>query len=214
MRNDLPDAKVLAVLTALLVALLVYAMMGVMEGRAEASDHGTPVMEASDEYMPPRLAAPDAALALASMRAEERKALLEELAAQEELEIESFDGEYVTVSDGNGGSYRMPYSDMYGENGPVVGMPGWYGDPETGHVETMYNASAHALASEWTLDDEGFYHDANGRYVIGVSIDEINPETGQGYQYGDVVQTGKGEAVVYDYGQGVDNVHDFATIHY
>lgn len=103
--------------------------------------------------------------------------------------------------------YEVPYSPMYNEDGPDYGMPGWH----DGHVETYYNASGHYMANEWTLDEEGFYRDDEGRYVIGVSINEINPETGAHYQYGDIVETGKGEAVVYDYGAGVDNVHDFAT---
>ena len=114
----------------------------------------------------------------------------------------SYDGGYY-----GGGEYEMPYSDMYNTDGPSQNMPGWY----DGHVETAYNASGHYMASEWTLDDEGFYHDSEGRYVVGVSINEINPDTGETYQYGDVIQTGAGEAVVYDYGYGVSNVRDFAT---
>ena len=211
--NNQPDKKALAVLGIAVVLLLAYVCMGVAEGA-----HAAEPMECSDEYMPPAITAPDRAGEYTARLVDEARdaaeAELAEIAEQEGLEIESFDGEYVTVSDGYGGGYSMPYSDLYGKNGPVVGMPGWYGDAETGHVETMYNASSHYMASEWTVDGEGFYRDSEGRYVIGVSIDDINPETGQGYQYGDVVQTGKGEAVVYDYGQGVDNVHDFATIHY
>ena len=209
-----PDKKALIVLGIVSLLLLAYVAMGVMQGQAHAAE----IMECTDEYMPPALTAPDKAAAITARLMDEARdaaeAELAEIAEQEGLEIESFDGEYVTVSGGYGGSYRMPYSDLYGKNGPVVGMPGWYGDAETGHVETMYNASSHYMSSEWTVDGEGFYRDSEGRYVIGVSIDEINPETGQGYQYGDVVQTGKGEAVVYDYGKGVDNVHDFATVHY
>ena len=106
----------------------------------------------------------------------------------------------------SGGTYYAEYSDAYNTDGPSHTMPGWH----DGYLETYYNASSHYLASEWTLDSEGFYHDSNGRYVVGVDINDVNPETGQQYQYGDVVDTGKGEGVVYDYGQGA-HVHDFAT---
>ena len=106
----------------------------------------------------------------------------------------------------SGGTYYAEYSDAYNTDGPSHTMPGWH----DGYLETYYNASSHYLAGEWTLDSEGFYHDSNGRYVVGVDINDVNPDTGQQYQYGDVVDTGKGEGVVYDYGQGA-HVHDFAT---
>jgi len=104
------------------------------------------------------------------------------------------------------GTYYADYDSAYNTNGPSHEMPGWY----DGYLETYYDASAHYLASTWTLDDEGFFHDENGRYVVGVDINDVNPETGQGYQYGDVVDTGKGEGVVYDFGYGA-HVHDFAV---
>ena len=100
-----------------------------------------------------------------------------------------------------GGIYYAPYSDAYNVDGPSHTMPGWY----EGYLETYYNASSHYLASTWTLDSEGFYHDANGRYVVGVEISHKDE-----MPYGTVVQTGKGEGVVYDYGSGAE-VHDFAT---
>ena len=100
-----------------------------------------------------------------------------------------------------GGIYYAPYSDAYNVDGPSHTMPGWY----EGYLETYYNASSHYLASTWTLDSEGFYHDENGRYVVGVEISHADE-----MPYGTVVQTGKGEGVVYDYGSGAE-VHDFAT---
>lgn len=99
------------------------------------------------------------------------------------------------------GIYYAEYSDAYNEDGPSHTMPGWY----DGYLETYYNASSHYLASTWTLDSEGFYHDENGRYVVGVEISHADE-----MPYGTVVQTGKGEGVVYDYGAGAE-VHDFAT---
>ncbi len=99
------------------------------------------------------------------------------------------------------GIYYAEYSDAYNDDGPSHTMPGWH----DGYLETYYNASSHYLASTWTLDSEGFYHDENGRYVVGVEISHKDE-----MPYGTVVDTGKGEGVVYDYGYGAE-VHDFAT---
>lgn len=99
------------------------------------------------------------------------------------------------------GGYEVEYDEMYNTDGPTRQMPGWH----DGNLETYYNASNHFMADEWTVDDEGFYRDSEGRYVIGVDEES-------GYSYGDVVETGKGEGVVYDYGSGISNLHDFATI--
>lgn len=108
---------------------------------------------------------------------------------------------YYAPSYGHGGIYRAEYSDAYNTDGPSRTMPGWH----DGYLETYYNASGHYLASTWTLDSEGFYHDENGRYVVGVEISHKDE-----MPYGTVVDTGKGEGVVYDYGSGAE-VHDFAT---
>lgn len=105
-----------------------------------------------------------------------------------------------SYSDGTGDGYAAEYDEMYNTDGPTRQMPGWH----DGNLETYYNADRHFMADEWTVDDEGFYRDSNGRYVIGV-------DENSGYSYGDVVETGKGEGVVYDYGYGINNVHDFAT---
>ena len=130
---------------------------------------------------------------------EEKRIAEEEAAAQEEYYEEPYYSDSGTYY-GGGGSYAIPYSDMYNSDGPSRNMPGWH----DGYVETYYDASAHYMSGDWSVDSEGFYHDSDGRYVVGVDINS-------GLQYGDVVQTGKGEAVVYDYGAGVSNVHDFAV---
>ena len=124
-----------------------------------------------------------------------------------EDEQQAYEPEPEYIEDYNGsGTYYAEYSELYNTDGPSRTMPGWY----DGYLETYYDASAHFMASEWTLDSDGYYHDSEGRYVIGVDVNDVNPETGEGYQYGDVVQTGKGEAVIYDFGQGA-HVHDFAV---
>lgn len=106
-----------------------------------------------------------------------------------------------TASEPFGGIYVAEYDPAYNNNGPTHEMPGWY----DGYLETYYNASSHYLAPTWTVDDEGFYRDENGRYVIGVEVGHADE-----MPYGTVVMTGKGEGVVYDYGSGAE-VHDFAT---
>lgn len=206
MKRSTVDVKALVVLSALSLALIAYVIAGVAQGYALENDEL--ILDCSDETMLPAITAPDRALAMTARIADD--------AARNTIDDEQ-DGEYsetdyiytnggyteYSVSDG---TYYAEYNDLYNENGPSRSMPGWY----DGYLETYYNASSHYLASEWTVDDEGFYRDEAGRYVVGVDINDVNPDTGQQYQYGDVVQTGRGEGVVYDYGSGA-HVHDFAT---
>ena len=131
----------------------------------------------------------------------EQAALEAEWAAAEQAAWEAAQYYEPTYYAPSSGIYYAEYSDAYNEDGPSHTMPGWY----DGYLETYYNASSHYLASTWTLDSEGFYHDENGRYVVGVEISHADE-----MPYGTVVQTGKGEGVVYDYGAGAE-VHDFAT---
>ena len=133
------------------------------------------------------------------MQAEEEAARLAEEQAAWEAEQAYYAQSYAPYY--GGGIYVAEYSDAYNTDGPSHTMPGWY----DGYLETYYNASSHYLAPTWTLDSEGFYHDENGRYVVGVEISHADE-----MPYGTVVQTGKGEGVVYDYGAGAE-VHDFAT---
>lgn len=134
----------------------------------------------------------------------EQAALEAEQQAWEEQQAAYYEPTYYAPSYDAGyssGIYYAEYSDAYNTDGPSHTMPGWY----DGYLETYYNASSHYLASTWTLDSEGFYHDENGRYVVGVEISHKDE-----MPYGTVVDTGKGEGVVYDYGAGAE-VHDFAT---
>lgn len=98
-----------------------------------------------------------------------------------------------------GGIYYAPYSDAYNTNGPSHTMPGWY----DGYLETYYSdtVARHYMSDQWSVDSEGFYRDDQGRYIVGVDISE-------GIALGTEVETGKGTAVVMDYGSGA-HVHDF-----
>ena len=99
------------------------------------------------------------------------------------------------------GSYEVPYDAAYNTNGPTRQMPGYY----DGYLETYYSSNVlhHYMTDQWTADEEGFYRDDNGYYIIGVDESE-------GIPLGTVVETGKGEAIVMDYGSGM-KVHDFYT---
>ena len=205
MKRSSVDVKALIVLSVLSLALIAYVIAGVAQGHAV--EHEEIVLDCSDEIMLPAITAPDRALAVTARIADD--AALNAIDGQDgeysETDYIYTDDDYTeyNVSDG---TYYADYNDLYNDNGPSRSMPGWY----DGYLETYYNASAHYLASEWTVDDEGFYRDVDGRYVVGVDVNDVNPDTGQQYQYGDVVQTGRGEGVVYDYGSGA-HVHDFAT---
>ena len=66
-----------------------------------------------------------------------------------------------------------------------------------GHEETWYSSAVlrHWRTGEWEADDEGFYRDSEGRYVVASDA----------YGQGTVIQTSRGPAVVLDSGCG-DNV--------
>ena len=61
-----------------------------------------------------------------------------------------------------------------------------------GRTETFYSSQVlyHYRTSVWTLDDEGFYRDSEGRYVVAASDME----------HGTVFQGSKGECIVLDTG--------------
>ena len=107
--------------------------------------------------------------------------------------------EYVEYDDSSG--WEVSYDPAYNTDGPTREMPGYY----DGYIETYYSSNVlhHYKTDEWTVDEEGFYRDDEGRYIIGVDESE-------GLPIGTVVETGKGEAVVMDYGSGM-KVHDFYT---
>ena len=71
-----------------------------------------------------------------------------------------------------------------------------------GRTETYYSSNVlyHHRTGEWTVDDEGYYRDADGYYVVAASdIAE-----------GETLETSKGTAKVYDSGCD-DGVTDFYT---
>ena len=204
MINETPYAKVLGLCIGVLAVLLVVALVGCAEAKQEkAPERDTPVMECSDSpYAPASTTAPAEAVKASVVIAGEQKKQED----PEDPEIPE-DPEYYEPDYQEGG-YYAEYDPAYNTDGPSRTMPGWY----EGSIETYYSSNVlhHYRTDEWTPDDEGFYRDSEGRYVVGVGANDVNPETGEAYQIGDVVQTGKGEGVVMDYGGG-SNVHDFYT---
>ena len=69
-----------------------------------------------------------------------------------------------------------------------------------GRVETFYSSSVlwHYRTNEWTADSEGFYRDADGRYVVAASD----------MPQGTVFEGSKGECIVLDSGCA-DGVTDY-----
>lgn len=113
-------------------------------------------------------------------------------------------------------AYFEDYSDPYDpwlNNNPIYsGSTGYSGDgfmwqgtrEYNGTTETWYssNQAYHYRTGEWTVDDEGYYRDSEGYYVVATNNDEIPQDT--------VIETSKGQAKVYDGGADT-GVTDFYT---
>ena len=114
--------------------------------------------------------------ALAAFRAAE-----EEVAEEEWYEEEYYEPVYY--------DYAPSYSEYYPTDGLTPSGGVNYYD---GRTETYYSSQVpyHYRTPEWTLDDEGFYHDSDGRYVVAVNNNEMKPGT--------VFEGSKGECVVLD----------------
>lgn len=85
-------------------------------------------------------------------------------------------------------TYYAPAYDM-----PTDGLTMQGGVNEhDGRTETWYSSNVlyHYRTNEWTLDEEGFYRDADGYYVVAASDME----------QGTVFEGSKGECKVYDCG--------------
>ena len=115
---------------------------------------------------------------------------VEETAAQEETYEEEYYEEYY------GDEYYEEYSPSYSGDGfQQEGVREYEGRTETWYSsQTAY----HYRTSEWSVDDEGYYRDSEGYYVVAAS--DV-PE-------GTVIDGTKGECKVYDSGCD-DGVTDY-----
>ena len=122
------------------------------------------------------------------VQATEAKAEQEEAAAEDEWMETYVDEDYTWME-----SYESSYSysgDGFMQEGVRAGV-----DSDT---ETWYssNQAYHYRTSEWSPDDEGYYRDSDGYYVVASND----------YPEGSVVTTSKGEAKVYDSGTDSGNI--------
>ena len=193
-----------AVMGVLIIALLVYIAQGCTSTRkAEAAEQDNPIVECVERLIPtaPSKAVEHAARMSAEITAQAEQAAqeAEQATDYDETVYEYQESDYADYS--GSGTYYAEYNELYNDNGPSRSMPGWY----DGYLETYYSSNTmyHYRTDEWTVDDEGFYRDDQGRYIVGVDIAE-------GIDIGTEVETGKGTAVVMDYGSGA-HVHDFYT---
>ena len=120
-------------------------------------------------------------------RQEEEAAREAEAAAEAALEEEWYEESQEWYSEPYSGSGS---SDGFMQEGVRAGV-----DSDT---ETWYssNAAYHYRTSEWSPDDEGYYRDSDGYYVVASND----------YAEGTVVNTSKGEAKVYDSGTDSGNI--------
>lgn len=109
--------------------------------------------------------------------------------------------------------YTEPYTEEYADYSEDYSEP-YYGGGSyesdgfqqegvryyEGRTETWYssNTAYHYRTSEWTVDDEGYYRDSEGRYIVAAS--DV-PE-------GSEIETSKGTGIVSDSGCD-DGVTDF-----
>ena len=143
------------------------------------SKYDSAFLAVSDVDEPTRLAG----IAVDVQAAEAERKAAEQAAAESETYYES-DYEWVE-------SYAPSYSgDGFMQEGVRAGV-----DSST---ETWYssNAAYHYRTNEWTPDDEGYYRDSDGYYVVASND----------YAEGTVVNTSKGEAKVYDSGTDSGNI--------
>ena len=177
-------------INALLIALLaVVAASAALIGctTASASDAPARGYEFRDisDYFAPRV--PSGAV---RVKQEMDARAAHEAAEAEEAAQEAWEAEQAYYAD-----YSASYAPAWDS------ADGFYSQGVRGGVgsatETYYssNNAYHYRTPEWTPDEEGYYRDADGYYVV--SSDD--------YAEGEVVQTSKGEGRVYDGGSGSGN---------
>lgn len=120
---------------------------------------------------------------------EQEQAALEAEQYYEPNEFVYYDGAYYNTSTFDASAY------------PTDGLTPQSGvNAYNGRVETFYSSSVlwHYRTNEWTADSEGFYRDADGRYVVAASD----------MPQGTVFEGSKGECIVLDSGCA-DGVTDY-----
>lgn len=113
----------------------------------------------------------------------------------------------------DGTAYSGPYDESLNNNPEYLNYGYW--DSADGfynqgvrsgvgsETETYYSSAVayHYRTGEWHTDDEGYWRDADNRYVV--SSDD--------YPQDAIVQTSKGEGRVYDSGSGEGNIDMYVS---
>ena len=117
----------------------------------------------------------------------------EERVAAEKAEQEAWEAEQAYYAD-----YSASYAPVDNGDGFISeGVRDYNGTTETWYSS---NQAYHYRTDEWTADEEGYYRDADGYYVVA----------SEDHAKGEVFETSKGEARVYD-GGCESGVVDFYT---
>ena len=180
----------LIALSALIVSGL--ALVGCATATAQESHKAEYEFQWVGDYFSPRV--PSGAVRVMAEQAE-REAQKAQQAQQDAASQEVSDEYYSEPMYG----YYEDYSGSYAPAWDSV--DGFYSqgvrDGVDSATETYYssNRAYHYRTPEWTPDEEGYYRDADGYYVV--SSDD--------YAEGEVVQTSKGEGRVDDGGSGSGN---------
>ena len=109
---------------------------------------------------------------------------MEPAAADAEAEAEAVEQEYAEYYEE---SYYEPTYYDNGDNFAFEGVREY-----NGRTETWYSSNQlyHYRTGEWTVDDEGYYRDSEGRYVVAAS--DVPEDT--------EIETSKGTGIVLDSG--------------
>ena len=104
-------------------------------------------------------------------------------------------------------AYSGPYDPELDNNPAYIGGGDGFAQQGVrefnGREERWYSSNVlyHKDTAQWTVDEEGYYRDDKGRYVVAVSDDELkDEETGLHYQHGDEIETSKGTGIILDSG--------------
>ena len=174
-------------ITALALALMLCA--GCVTKIATAQDE-LPTAEYESTFMQVRDVDEPAGAVRIAAEIEQREA--EQAAAEAEAIEQDYSADWEYYEE----SYYEPTS--YGGDGFAQEGVRYH----DGRTETYYSSNVlyHYRTGEWTVDDEGYYRDSDGYYVVAASdIAE-----------GETLETSKGTAKVYDSGCD-DGVTDFYT---
>jgi hypothetical protein len=183
----------IAVTAALFLGFAVFVIIGACSCDAFGEERQKVEFDAkcvSDILVSEDLGLPDVLFPITALLEEQQEEAEEEYYEEPYYEDYYYEEEYYDYGGYSGGGS----SDGFMEQGIREGV-----DSDT---ETWYssNQAYHYRTSEWSPDEEGYYRDSDGYYVVA----------SDDYPEGTVIETSKGEAIVLDSGTDSGNV-DFYT---